>query len=588
MSRRTLRFVLAGVLVGMLVTGAAEAKPHRTHAAITGPVRPMIAAAEPVAVKAGMEVLKRGGTAVDAAVTIQSILALIEPQSSSLSGGAFMMYYDAKTGEITDYTGRETAPAGATPDMFMGPDGKPLPFVTAVVSGRATGVPGAIFMLDRAQKEHGKLAWSSLFGTATNLADHGFTVTPRLGNYIQKRKGDFPQLHTPDSVGYFSNGKGGIYDVGDTMRNPAYATTLRALASQRSDALRAGPIAEAIVAKTHEAPLPGTMTLADIAAYKVVATTAKPYATTADYNNKPLCVTYRLYIVCSNNVPSGGIALLQGLKMAETLPLDQWGVHDPRAWQGLIEVERRMYADRDQYEGATPLFDTQKSAYLDPAYIKARTATIQFGTVNAPSTAGQLPVKVAADNTLEPRGTTHMSIRDTWGNVVSMTTTVESIFGTGRIVDGFFLNNQLTDFSFSPATADGLPVANAVAGGKYPRSSMSPVIVFDKTGKRVEAVIGSPGGSSILAYNLKTIIAFLDWKLPMQAAIDLPNVVARGATIRTEKPRMEPAVWDSLTKMGYTLTDTDGEESGLNGFVRMKDGSFTGGSDPRREGVFVK
>ncbi|HVZ30590.1 MAG TPA: gamma-glutamyltransferase family protein [Asticcacaulis sp.] len=582
--------VRAAVFVLALLTATgADARSRHAHARPAPPtVEPMIAAAEPVAVKAGMEVLKRGGNAVDAAVTIQAVLALIEPQSSSLAGGAFMMYYDAKTGEITDYTGRETAPAGATPDMFMGPDGKPLPFAAAVVSGRATGVPGALFMLDRAQKDHGRLPWSSLFGTATQLADQGFVVTPRLGNYLQTTKFDFPQKHTPDVATYFSDGHGGLVKPGDIMHNPAYAKTLRALASGRTEVFRKGPIAEAIVARTHDDPLPGTMTLDDIAGYKVIATTVKPYAATTDYNGKPLCVSYRIYIVCTNNVPSGGIALLQGLKLAETQPLDQWGVHDPRAWQALIEDERLMYADRDQYEGDTPLFDAQKSAYLDPDYIKSRAAGIVFGQAGPAPTAGNLPVKVAADHTLEPGGTTHIVIRDTFGNVVSMTTTVESIFGTGRMVDGFFLNNQLTDFSFSPVTVDGLLTANAVASGKHPRSSMSPVIVFDKTGKTVVAAIGSPGGSQILAYNLKAIIGFLDWKLPMQAAIDLPNVVARGNSIRVEKDRMEPAVWDGLTKMGYQLTASAGEESGLNGFVLGKAGAYNGGSDPRREGVFIK
>lgn len=582
------RLILSvAALALMAASPAADARPHHAPAKpVTGPVEPLIAAAEPVAVKAGMDVLQRGGTAADAAVAIQTVLGLIEPQSSGLGGGAFMLYYDAKTGTITDYTGREAAPKGATPDMFLGSDGKPLPFTTAIVSGRATGVPGAMFMLDRVQKDHGTLAWRTLFSAAENLADTGFTVTPRLGNYLQNV--DFPQKHTPDFVAYFGDGRGGFRKAGDVVRNPAYSRTLRTFARMRSDAFRNGALAEAIVKRTHDAPLPGTMTLADIGNYKVGVRTTLPYASTSDYATKPLCVPYHVYIVCTTNVPSGGVALLQGLRIAEKLPFAEWGVHDPRAWQALIETERLMYADRDQYEGDTPDFMKVESGYLDDAYASARATTIKIGSANPPPKPGTLPMVAGPDKTPEPGGTSHFVIRDTWGNVASMTTTVESYFGTGRMVGGFFLNNQLTDFSFSPTQADGLPAANAVAGDKHPRSSMAPVIVFAKDGKTVVAAMGSPGGTSILGYNLKTLIALLDWKLPMQQAIDLPNVVARGNSIRIERPRLEPAIWDALTQMGYTLTPLEGEESGLNGFILPGNGTVNGGSDPRREGVFVR
>ena len=583
------RLILPAAALTLVVAPiAADARPHHHAAArpVTGPVEPLIAAAEPLAVQAGMDVLKRGGTAADAAVTLQTVLGLIEPQSSSLSGGAFMLYYDAKTGQVTDYGGRETAPAGATPDMFLGPDGKPLPFASAVVSGRATGVPGAMFMLDQAQKDHGKLAWATLFITAEGLADKGFAITPRLGNYLQNV--DFVEKHTPDFIAYLGDGQGGFLKAGDIIRNPDYGRSLRAFATQRGDALRKGYLAEAIVKKTHEAPLPGTMTVADIAAYKVSVRTSQPYASTTAYATKPLCVPYHVYIVCTNNVPSGGVALLQGLRIAEKLPFAEWGAHDPRSWQALIETERLMYADRDQYEGDTSQFMAIEGPYLDTGYAAARAATIQIGKVNPAPKAGTLPMTAGPDRTPEPGGTTHYVIRDTWGNVVSMTTTVESFFGTGRMVGGFFLNNQLTDFSFSPVMPDGQPAANAVAPGKHPRSSMSPVIVFARDGKTVVAAVGSPGGSAILGYNLKALIGLLDWRLPMQQAIDLPNVIARGDSIRIEQDRMEPAVWNALTAMGYKLTPIQGEESGLNGFILPGDGTVNGGSDPRREGVFVR
>jgi gamma-glutamyltranspeptidase/glutathione hydrolase len=581
---------LAAVFVfALLAAGGAEAKTRHHAAKPPAPtVEPMIAAAEPLAAEAGMAVLKRGGTAADAAVAMQAMLGLIEPQSSSLSGGAFMLYYDAKTGTLSDYNGREVAPAGAQLDMFLGADGKPMPFTQAVVSGRATGVPGAMFMLDQAQKDHGKLQWSGLFDAAIHQAEQGFTVTPRTGNYLQNV--DFPQKHTPDVTAYFGDGKGGFVKTGDVIKNPAYAASLRLFASLRGDALRKGPLAEAIVAKTHADPLPGTMTLTDLANYKVKVTQTQPYKSTQGRPVGPLCVPYRIYIVCSNGTPSGGIALLQGLLIAANFPLDQWGVHDPRAWQALIESERLMYADRDQYEGDIPAFYALQTGYLDADYAKSRAASVQIGQVNAAPAFGTPPAAQPAgpDKTLEPGGTTHFVIRDRYGNVLSMTTTVESLFGTGRMVGGFFLNNQLTDFSFSPKTAAGLDAANAVAGGKHPRSSMSPVIVFAADGKTVVAAVGSPGGSAILAYNLKVLIGVLDWHLSMQDAINLPNVVARGDQIRVEQARMEPAVWDGLNAMGYKLQASAGEESGLNGFLRDKDGSYSGGSDPRREGVFIK
>ena len=578
----SLKSLAAASITALLLAAPVHAKP----APQVGPVKPLIVAAEPEAARAGMAVLRRGGTAADAAVAVQAMLALIEPQSSSLSGGAFMLYYDARTGELTDYNGREVAPRGATPDMFMKDAATPMTFKDAVLSGRSTGVPGAIFMLDKAQKDHGRLAWASLFADAEKAATDGFVITPRIDKDLHTEGYDYPERYAPDVLAYFSDGKGGLVRAGDVKTNPAYAASLKAIAARRSDALRYGRIAQDIVDKTHQAPIPGSMTTDDIANYKVIAATAKPYVQTDDYHGRPLCAPYRQYIVCANNTPSGGPALLQGLRIAENLPLAKYGAHDPRGWAALIEVERLMYADRDRYEGDTALFAKQINGYLNSNYTMSRAATIKVGTPSPAPQPGQLPVFAptpAADATLEPGGTTHYVIRDTWGNVVSMTTTVESLFGSGRMVDGFFLNNQLTDFSFTPKLPDGQPVANAVAPGKHPRSSMAPVIVFDRQGHVVGAV-GSPGGLSIIAYNLKTLIGVLDWGLTMQQAIDLPNVIARGDAIRVEKARMEPAVWDGLEKMGYNLTAVSGEESGLNGFM-IRDGRYDAGTDPRREGV---
>lgn len=548
-----------------------------TDAAAKGPQRPvsapMVVAAEPDAAQAGMNVLRRGGTAIDAAVAIQATLSLVEPQSSGIGGGAFMLYYDASTGKVTAYNGREKAPSAANGERFLGDDGKPLSFSAAVVSGRATGVPGAMFMLERAQREHGRLPWSSLFGDPIALAEEGFTVPPRLGRAVRGSASSVK--NTPDFRAYFSDGKGGLVRTGDRLKNPAYALTLREIARGGMDVFRGGPLASAIVNKVAEAPLPGGMTLEDLQSYQPEAGDA-------------VCEPYRIYIVCEPPPPSSGVSLLQALKILRNFPIDSWGRNDPRSWAALIEASRLMYADRDQYIGDPDFVPVPVKGLLDAGYNATRAATITIGIPSAAPGPGVPPGApiFKDDHTIEPGGTTHFVVMDRYGNAVSMTTTVESGFGSGRMVGGFFLNNQLTDFSFSPVTADGLKAANAVEGGKRPRSAMSPAMVFDRRHGLI-ALVGSPGGPAIIAYNLKALVGILDWRLSMQEAIDLPNVVARGNSIRVEVSRMDPRIKAALKTMGYNLTEVQGEESGLNGLLRQEDGRFAGGADPRREGVVL-
>jgi gamma-glutamyltranspeptidase/glutathione hydrolase len=519
-----------------------------------------------------MEVLKRGGSAADAAVAVQSVLGLVEPQSSGVGGGSFMTFYDARTHKTTAYNGRETAPMGATPDMFMGPDGKPLSFRDAVVSGRATGVPGAFALLALAQKEHGRLAWSSLFGSAERLADDGFIVSPRLVGMINGR---FPQASRPDVVAYFTRTSGGKYEAGDRLKNAAYADTLRALAAKGPDALYEGPIAEGVIAKTHMDPLPGTMTEADLKAYRAKEGPA-------------LCRPYRIYVVCVPGAPASGQGLLEALGILEHTDINKRGPTDPRAWYEFAQAQRLMYADRDAYVGDPAFVKVPEQGMIDPAYDAARAKLIGD---QAPAGGYQPGVPPGAeprgpDASAEPGGTSHFVVVDKWGNVVSMTTTVESIFGTGRMVDGFFLNNQLTDFSFSPVDPKGRPVANAVAGGKRPRSSMCPVIVFDRQGRFVAAV-GSPGGNSIIAFNLKAVVGVLDWHLSMQDAIALPNLIARGPNTYAENSKFAPGVVQQLAAWGIELKDGgQGEGSGLHGAM-IRNGKLEGGADPRREGVVL-
>lgn len=525
-----------------------------------------VVAANPLAAEAGMAVLRKGGSAVDAAVAVQAMLSLVEPQSSGIGGGAFMTYLDAATGKVRVYDGREVAPAGATPSMFIGNDGKPLPFGQAVVSGRATGVPGAVAMLALAHRQHGRLPWAALFGDAERTARDGFIVSPRLGRFLA---GSFPQLQAPDARAYFMKPGGGLVGPGDRLTNPLYADFLTRLAAQGTDALYKGQTAARIVQKTRAAPLEGTMTLADLAAYRPV-------------EREALCDAWAGYRACVPPPPSSGVGMLMLLKLLERTDIARRGPTDPQAWFAFAEASRVMFADRDRYVGDPAFVRVPVKGLLDPAYLDARAKLIgeRAGNPTFGTPAGA-PAR-GADATKEPAGTTHFIVGDAAGNVVSMTTTVESIFGTGRMVDGFFLNNQLTDFSFSPTEADGAPAANAVAAGKRPRSSMTPMILLDAQG-RFAGAIGSAGGNAILPYVGKSLVASVWWKLPMQQALALPNLVARGQSISGEVGKFAPGVVEGLAARGMTLKPGQGEDSGVHA-VLVRDGRIDGGYDPRREG----
>ena len=554
----------------MLASCAATPRAARPAAAAGPGTQAYVIAANPLAAQAGMNVLRRGGSAVDAAVAVEAMLSLVEPQSSGLGGGAFMTYYDAGTGRVSVYDGRETAPAGATPDMFVGAGGAPLPFGEAVVSGRATGVPGVVRMLHMAHREHGRLPWTGLFGDAERSARDGFTVSPRLGRFTNA---SYPQTAQPDVRAFFTESDGTPVDPGDRLMNPAYAEFLRRLAAQGPDALHRGPTAQRIVARTRAGPLPGTMSLADLADYRPI-------------KREALCRPYRAYRVCVPPPPSSGVALLQLLKMLERTDIAARGPTDRQAWFLFAQASRLMYADRDQYIGDPAFVSVPVAGLLDPAYVAARAALIGEQAGPAPSAGTPPAAPVAArDSTHEPAGTTHFVVGDARGNVVSMTATVESIFGSGRMDDGFFLNNEMTDFSFTPADEQGRPAANAVAPGKRPRSSMTPAIILDRQGRLVGAV-GSPGGTAILAYVGKALIGTIDWGLPMQEAINLPNLIARGSSYGAEVDRFPAGVVEGLRALGITLRPGQGEDSGLHG-VFLRNGVLTGGADPRREGVVL-
>lgn len=527
----------------------------------------MVSAAHPLAVDAGLDVLRRGGSAADAAVAVQAMLGLVEPQSSGIGGGAIVMTYDAQSRQVQTWLGRETAPASASPAMLRDDAGKALPRGTAMLSGRATGVPGALAALGGAHRAHGRLPWQALFATTISRADAGFAITPRLARHIA---GDFPQASAADVVAYFRRDDGTPMQAGDTLRDPDYARTLRRIARDGAGAMHHGPLAEAIVARTRQAPHPGGMTVDDLAAYRLAA-------------SEPLCRPLRAYVLCVPPPPASGVGLLQLMLLLDGTDIAERGPDDPQAWFLFAEASRLMYADRDLYVGDPAFVDVPLEGLLDPDYLEQRRRLI--GARAAASFPAGTPPGApprAADRTAEPAGTSHFVVVDAQGNAVSVTTTIESFFGSGRRVEGFFLNNQLTDFSWGDA-GDTLPAANAIAPGKRPRSSMSPLIVLDRDGRFVGA-LGSPGGNAIPAYIGKTLLGLLYWDMPLQQAIELPNLVARGDRFNGEADAFSPRVRDALTARGVRIVAGTGEDSGLHG-VFLRDGVLEGAADPRRDGV---
>jgi gamma-glutamyltranspeptidase/glutathione hydrolase len=527
----------------------------------------LVAAANPLAADAGAEILREGGSAADAAVAIQAVLGLVEPQSSGVAGGGFMLYYDAKSGVVSSIDGREKAPLGAAPDMFLDPSGRPLSYLQAVRTGRSTGVPGAIALLYAVHERFGVRPWRELFAPAIRAASEGFKVTPRLAGYLAP---DFVLPPTEDIRALFARPNGEPLRAGDLFRNPKYAAVLRRLALEGPRALYTGSIAREIIKRTHDEPLPGTMTATDLSAYR------------AQWD-KPLCQPYRGYSVCVPPPPSSGISLLEMLTILDHTDIATRAPSDPQAWFLFAQASRLMYADRDRYVADPAFIDVPVERLLDPGYLAERARLIGEHAGPAPAAGVFAGISRAADGTREAAGTSHFVVMDAAGNVAAMTTTVESVFGSGRAIEGFVLNNQLTDFSYMPTDEHG-PIANAVAGGKRPRSSMTPIIVLDHEGHFV-AALGSPGGSAILEYNAKTVVGILAWGLSMQAAIELPNLIAHGNDFVGELGRFSPQILAGLRERGITLSEGRAENSGLHGILRRPDGTYEGGADSRREGV---
>ena len=533
----------------------------------------MVAAANPLAVEAGLEILREGGSAADAAVAVQAALGLVEPQSSGLGGGAFLVYLDAETGDVTAYDGRETAPSGAGPELFFDSAGDPLPFGEARTAGRAAGVPGVVAMLDLAQAEQGRLPWSLLFDGAIALAEDGFPVSPRMSASIAQGAQFGALDERPATRAYFFTADGAPLPAGHILKNPDYAQTLRTIAEQGAGAFYTGAIAQAIVDSVQEEKLPGALTLEDIVAY--------------DPGRAPaVCGPYRIWLVCSAPPPSsGGVIINETLGMLARFDLAALGPDSAEAWHVIIDALRLAYADRDLYVADPDFTEVPTGGLLDPAYIAARAALIEDARAIPQALAGTplgAPVR-GADVTQEVPGTSHFVVVDRWGDVASMTTSVEAAFGSQRMAAGFLLNNQMTDFAREAYAPDGTLLANAPEGGKRPRSSMSPVIVLDRqTGEFVLAV-GSPGGNAIPSYVVKALVGMLDWSLSPQDAVDLPNVVARGDRTQIETG-FDPALTEALRGMGHDIVESRGENSGLHAVRALPDGTLIGGADSRREG----
>ena len=549
-----------------------------------------VAAANPLATDAGYQVLKAGGNAIDAAVAVQMVLSLVEPQSSGIGGGAFLLHSSGR--ELVAWDGRETAPAAATEKLFIGADGKPMPFYDGVVGGRSVGVPGTVRMLEQAHRAHGRLPWAQLIQPAIQLAEQGFQVSPRLATMLANEK---HLIKDPVAAKYFYDAAGKPWPVGHVLKNPELAEVLRGIAARGSAALLQGPLAQAIVDKVTRHANPGQMALADLANYQ-------------PKRRAPLChdlaAAGKTVEVCGFPPPSSGaIAIGQILGILAQTPgaamkPDAAGLPTADWLHYYTEAARLAFADRAQYVADPDFVQPPGGSWLsllDPAYLKSRAALIgaQSLKVAQPGQPGAVKTSFAPMPEQPEYGTSHISIVDAHGNALAMTTTIEDAFGARQMVKGFLLNNELTDFSFAPTGADGQPIANRVQPGKRPRSSMAPTLVFEKNadGSRGPLLMsgGSPGGALIIHYTAKTLHGVLNWGLTPQQAINLPNFGSTNGPSLLEEKKFPPATVEALRTRGAEVREMN-MTSGLQAITRANvhgKPMWLGGADPRREGVVL-
>lgn len=562
----------AGLALCSTYSGAAD-EPFRAR-------EQMIVTANPHASAAGQRILRAGGGVVDAAITVQLVLSLVEPQSSGIGGGAFMLLFKAPDDadvqpHVVAYEGREAAPAAATPEMFLDAEGRPQGFGTVGSGGLAVGVPGAMRMLEVAHREHGRLPWADLFAPAIELAEKGFEISPRLyfllSGFKRFARGE-------DFLEHYYDAAGEPRPTGYRLINTEYAATLRLLAAAGAEPMYSGELAAAIVKEVRENSVrPGRMTLDDLRAYE-----AREAA--------PLCSDYRAWRVCGPRLPSsGGMTVQQILGMLQTVDLPHAKDQPVAAIHMVAEASRLAFADRNLYLGDPSFVDVPVDALLAPGYLRQRAALISPDKALATVSAGTPESVVAWNFAPAPfalnLSTSHFSIVDKWGDAVSMTTTVQSTFGSQLMVGGFILNNQLTDFSYEPQI-DGKPVANRIEGGKRPLSSMTPSLVMDDGG-RLRMVVGSPGGTRIIGFVAQTLVNVLDWGMNIQEAVAAPHFLAQDGPIELEERSSIAAHGDALKAMGHSV-EVQGLNSGLHGImIDYVDGGreLRGGVDPRREGV---
>ncbi len=529
----------------------------------------MVAAANPLAVEAGARVLRAGGSAADAMVAVQVVLGLVEPQSSGLGGGAFLVWYDAATGELTTLDGRETAPLEATPRLFHDENGEPLKFFDAVVGGLSVGTPGTPALLEEAHRRWGRSPWPGLFTDGIRLAEDGFLVSPRLATLVEN---DAERLSRfPATAEYFLPG-GEPLQQGQRLVNPDYAETLRTLAADGAVGFYGGDIAAGIVNTVRTAPgNPGVLSGIDLTLYQVI-------------EREPVCAAYRSFDVCGMGPPSSGaLTVGQILGKLDNFDLSAMGPDSMEAWRLIGDASRLAFADRGRYMADSDYVPMPTNGLVDPDYLSERAALLNTESALTEVAPGNPEfdhaLNWADDASLELPSTSHISIVDGYGNVLSMTTTIENGFGSRLMINGFLLNNELTDFSFK-THSDGVPIANRLEPGKRPRSSMSPTIVM-LDGAPVLA-IGSPGGSRIIGYVAKSIIAWADWGMDVQQAVSLPHLVNRFGTYDVELGTTAEGYVDALTELGFEVNPRD-LTSGLHA-IEIRDG-LSGGADPRREGI---
>lgn len=533
----------------------------------------MIASANPYASEAGAEILRKGGNAIDAMVATQLVLGLVEPQSSGIGGGAFLVYWDAKKKALTTFDGRETAPLEVTPQLFQDDKGQPLKFYDAVVGGRSVGTPGTIKLMWDTHQKLGKLDWKTLFEPAIKLAKDGFTVSPRLATLV---KNDQEYLQrSPAAKTYFFNQDGSPITAGQDLKNPDYAKTLQAISDNGAVAFYQGDIAKRIVNTVrNETANPGVLNLIDFTAYQVK-------------EREPVCAPYRQYSICGMGPPSSGaLTLGQILGMLSHYPLSDMGKDDVQSWKLLGDASRLAFADRGKYMADSDYVPMPTQGLLDNDYLEKRAELLKGKEALTETSAGSPPWShahnYALDEAIELPSTSHFSIVDKDRNVVSITTTIENGFGSRLMVGGFLLNNELTDFSFR-SQVDGVPIANRIEPGKRPRSSMAPTIVMENN--KPYMAIGSPGGSQIIGYVAKTLVAHLDWGLNLQQAIDLPNMNNRFGAFEIEKDTAAEAWGPKLEKLGFTIQVKE-LNSGVQA-IKLQSDSLIGAADPRREGKVI-